>query len=402
MAKKTIDQVEVEGKRVLMRADFNVPLDSNGSIANDGRIVESLASVKSIIERGGKLILMSHLGRPDGTGYEPYLSLKPVADRLQQMLPGVKVTFGGTDCVGDEAARAVETMQNGEIVVLENLRFHAEEGKNDPAFAAKLAAYADIYCNEAFGTVHRNDASMLGVPSVMEGKPRVAGFLLRKELKYLSGTIANAEHPFVAVLGGAKVSDKLGAIRNLMNKVDTIIVGGAMAYTFLKALGRNVGSSLVQLGMLKQAEEIMDEANASKTDLLLPVDHVCGRQITHMTPVKVFDENIDDGWMGLDIGPKTTNEFCDVILTAKTIVWNGPLGVSETKPFDVGTRRVAESIAQATVKGATSVVGGGDSTAAVHAFGLADKFSHVSTGGGASLQMLEGRAFDTVTILDDA
>jgi phosphoglycerate kinase len=400
MAKKTIDQVEVEGKRILMRVDFNVPIDENGRIANDGRIVESLASIKSVVERGGKLILMSHLGRPEGTGYEKHLSLKPVAERLQEMLPGAKVTFPGTDCVGQEAADAVKSMQNGEIVVLENLRFHAEEQKNDPGFAAKLAGYADIYCNEAFGTAHRNDASMHGVPNAMDGKPRVAGFLLRKELRYLSDTIANAEKPFVAVLGGAKVSDKLGAIHNLMNKVDTILVGGAMAYTFLKALNRDIGSSLVQLGMVKQAEQIMDEVNASKTELILPQDHVCGRQVTHMTPVKVFSEHIEDGWMGLDIGPRTVGEFCDVILGAKTIVWNGPMGVFETKPFDVGTRRVAEAIAQATVKGATSVVGGGDSVSAVHSFGLADKFSHVSTGGGASLQMLEGRAFETVDILD--
>lgn len=402
MAKKTIDQIEVEGKRVLMRVDFNVPIDEDGRIANDGRIVESLASIQSVVERGGKLILMSHLGRPDGTGYEQHLSLKPVADRLQEMLPGVKVTFPGQDCIGPEAVEAVKSMQNGEIVVLENLRFHSGEQKNDPDFAGKLAAFGDVYCNEAFGTAHRNDASMFGVPKAMEGKPRVAGFLLRKELRYLSDTIANAEHPFVAVLGGAKVSDKLGAIRNLMNKVDSIIVGGAMAYTFLKALNRHIGSSLVQLGMLKQAEEILDEANASKTELILPTDHVCGRQVTHMTPVKIFKENIEDGWMGLDIGPQTTSQFCDLILHAKTIVWNGPLGVSETKPFDVGTRRVAEAIAQATVKGATSVVGGGDSVAAVHRFGLADKFSHVSTGGGASLQMLEGRDFETVALLDNA
>jgi len=401
MAKKTIDQVEVEGQRVLMRVDFNVPIGEDGRIANDGRIVESLASIKSVIERGGKLILMSHLGRPEGTGYEAHLSLNPVAERLQEMLPGVKVTFPGNDCVGPDATKAIESMENGEVIVLENLRFHAEEQKNDPAFAAKFAAYADIYCNEAFGTAHRHDASMLGVPQQMEGKPRVAGFLIRKELRYLSDSITNAEKPFIAVLGGAKVSDKLGAIRNLMNKVDSILVGGAMAYTFLKALQRNVGSSLVQLGMVKQAEEIMDEANASRTELILPQDHVCGRQVTHMTPVKIFNEHIEDGWMGLDIGPKTTGAFSEVIHDAKTIVWNGPMGVYETKPFDVGTRRVAEAIAQATVRGATSIVGGGDSISAVHAFGLADKFSHVSTGGGASLQMLEGRAFDTVNILDD-
>lgn len=400
MAKKTIDQVEVEGKRVLMRVDFNVPIGEDGRIANDGRIVESLASIKSVIERGGRLILMSHLGRPEGTGYEKHLSLKPVAERLQEMLPGVKVTFPGRDCIGPEAAKAVKSMENGEVIVLENLRFHAKEQKGDQSFAAKLVEYGEIYCNEAFGTAHRKDASMYEVPKLMEGKPRVSGFLLRKELRYLSDTISNAEHPFVAVLGGAKVSDKLNAIRNLMNKVDSILVGGAMAYTFLKALNRDIGSSLVQLGMLKQAEQVMDEANASKTELILPVDHVCGRQVTHMTPVKVCSKNIEDGWMGLDIGPKTVSEFSDVINSARTIVWNGPMGVFETKPFDVGTRRVAEAIAQATVKGATSIVGGGDSISAVYALGLADKFSHVSTGGGASLQMLEGRAFETVELLE--
>ncbi len=402
MAKKTIEQVDVASKRVLMRVDFNVPLDDQGKITDDRRIQQALPSIRSVIDRKGKLILMSHLGRPEGKGYEPQFSLKPAADRLRELLGGVKVIFPGNDCIGPEAAAAVEAMNDGEVVLLENLRFHQGEKKGDSAFAAKLAAYGDIYCNDAFGTAHRNDASMLAVPQAMQGKPRVAGLLLQKELAYLSDTINNAAKPFVAVLGGAKVSDKLGALRNLMGKVDTILVGGAMAYTFLKALGYEVGSSLVQGGMLKQAQEILDLAAASRTDLILPQDHVCGKQISHMTPVEVHEETIPQGWMGLDIGPKSTTQFAQKLLEAKTIVWNGPMGVFETQPFDVGTKQVAQAIATATSRGAVSVVGGGDTAAAVEAFGMADQFSHISTGGGASLEMLEGKSFDSVAVLDDA
>jgi len=402
MKKKTIDQVDVSGKRVLMRVDFNVPLDDANTITDDRRITQALPTIKSVIERGGKLVLMSHLGRPDGDGYEDGFSLKPAADRLGELLPGVKITFPSQDCVDAAAAAAVKSLGNGEIVMLENLRFHAKEQRGDAVFAAKLAAYGDIYCNDAFGTAHRNDASMLKVPLAMHGKPRVAGLLLQKELQFLGETLANPTRPFVAVIGGAKVSDKLDALRNLIGKVDQVLVGGAMAYTFLKALGHEIGSSMAQLGMLKKAQEIIDAAASSDTELMLPIDHVCGKQITRMTPVEVHDENIPDGWMGLDIGPKTSGKFSEVILDARTVVWNGPMGVFETQPFDVGTRQVAESIAKATAAGATSIIGGGDSAAAVERFGMADKFSHVSTGGGASVQMLEGRAFESVAALDDA
>lgn len=401
MPKKTIDQVDVRSKRVLMRVDFNVPLDAAGKITDDRRIREALPSIKSVIERGGRLILMSHLGRPEGKGFEPAFSLKPAANRLGELLPGVRVSFAADDCVGPAAQQAVEAIKVGEVVVLENLRFHAAEQKGDAAFASKLAAFGDIYCNDAFGTAHRHDASMLAVPKAMAGKPRVAGFLLQKELKYLGEAISNPTRPFVAVLGGAKVSDKLGAIQNLLGKVDTILIGGAMAYTFIKALGFEVGSSLVQLGMLQKAQAILDQANASATNLILPQDHVCGKQITRMTPVQIVKESIPDGWMGLDIGPETVAQYVEELRKAKTVVWNGPMGVFETPPFDVGTRQIAEAIGQATARGAVSIVGGGDSAAAVEHFGLADRFSHVSTGGGASLEMLEGKAFETVALLDE-
>lgn len=402
MPKKTIEQVDVRSKRVLMRVDFNVPLDDSGKITDDRRIRQALPTIQSVLKRSGKLILMSHLGRPEGQGFDPSGSLKPVADRLRELLPGVKVCFPSNDCVDAAAAAAVSALKDGEIVLLDNVRFNKGEKKGDAAFAAKLAAYGDLYCNDAFGTAHRNDASMFAVPKSMEGKPRVAGMLLQKELKYLSETLEKPRAPFVAVLGGAKVSDKLGAIRNLMNKVDTILVGGAMAYTFLKTLGKEVGSSLVQHNMLNDAASIIDQAGASKTDLILPLDHVCGKQISHMTPVQIFDDNIGEGWMGLDIGPKTQTLFGQKLSAAKTVVWNGPLGVFETEPFDVGTRTVAQTIAKATKAGAVSIVGGGDSAAAVEAFGLAEQFSHVSTGGGASLEMLEGKKFPTVELLDNA
>jgi phosphoglycerate kinase len=402
MAKKTIEQVDVASKRVLMRVDFNVPLDDDGKITDDRRIRMALPSIKSVIDRGGKLILISHLGRPKGEGYEPEFSLKPAADRLAELLPGVKVTFVGEDCVGKPATDAVAALGAGEVLLLENLRFHKAEKKGDPAYAAKLAAYGDIYCNNAFGTAHRNDASMFAVPQAMAGKPRVAGDLLQTELKYLSEAIDRAEKPFVAILGGAKVSDKLGAIRNLAGRVNEILVGGAMAYTFLKARGVDVGSSLVQEDMLEQALIMLKEAEAGSTRVLLPVDHICGQEISSTSPMAEYVGAIPAGWMGLDIGTKTAASYANLISQARTIVWNGPMGVFETPPFDMGTRVVAAAIAEATSRGAVSIIGGGDSAAAIEAFGLGDKVSHVSTGGGASLEMLEGKSFDSVAILDKA
>jgi phosphoglycerate kinase len=410
MSKKTIDQIEVRGQRVLMRVDFNVPLDESAppKITDDRRIQQALPSIRSVIDRGGRLILISHVGRPEGKGYEAADSLKPAADRLAELLKGRKVSFPSNDCTDDQARAAVASLKDGEIVVLENLRFHKGEKKGDEGFAGKIAAYGDIYCNDAFGTAHRNDASMYAVPKIMKavGKKCVAGLLMQKELAFLAEAIAGgaAKKPFVAVLGGAKVSDKLGAIRNLMGKVDTIIIGGAMAYTFLRAMGQRTGSSLVQEDMLGEAKAILDAANgrATKTAIMLPVDHVCAQKIAGDAATKICGDNIDDGWMGLDIGPKTAVAYAAKLATAKTIVWNGPMGVFETPPFDAGTRAAANAMAQATKSGAVSIVGGGDSAAAVEQFGLAEDFSHVSTGGGASLEMLEGKKFDSVGLLDEA
>jgi|TARA_B100000959_G_C14969973_1_gene619293 phosphoglycerate kinase len=385
--KQTIEQVDVAGKRVLMRVDFNVPLN-NGVITDDRRIQTALPSIRSVIDRGGKLTLMSHLGRPKGEGEEPQYSLKPVALRLAELLDR-PVYFGDDD-------------QNADIVLLENVRFDVGEKTGSRMFSEKLASLGDIYCNDAFGTAHRNHASMVGVPAAMEGKPRVAGLLLASELQYLDDAIRHAEKPFVAVLGGAKVSDKMNAINHLLGKVDTILIGGAMAYTFLVANGEGVGKSLVEHDRIQEAKDMLDAAAASPTDLLLPHDHVCAQQIVHGTPVQVATEPIPEGWMGLDIGPETQATYSHKLLHAKTIVWNGPMGVFETEPFDVGTRQIAEAIAKATEKGAVSIVGGGDSAAAISAFGLESQITHISTGGGASLQMLEGRSFESVGMLDNA
>ncbi|MHC5113372.1 MAG: phosphoglycerate kinase [Planctomycetota bacterium] len=402
--KRGIDDVEVAGRCVLMRVDFNVPLDAGGAITDDRRIRGALPSIRSVIDRGGRLIVMSHLGRPKGAGAEPALSLAPVAERLGTLLEGVSVRFVG-DCIGPEVADAAAKLADGEVLVLENLRFHAAEKKGDAAFAQQLADLAGVYCNDAFGTAHRGDASMLAVPRAMPDKPRVAGHLLARELTYLAETIENAEESgpagFVAVIGGAKVSSKIGAIRNLTGRVEKILVGGAMAYTFLRARGVATGASLVEEDMVAAAGEMLDAAASGPTSIVLPSDHVAAREIAAGTPVEVFAGAIEDGWMGVDIGPATIAEYGRALAGSSTIIWNGPMGVFETPPFDTGTRAVAEGIVAATGAGAVSVVGGGDSAAAVEAMGLADRFSHVSTGGGASLAMLEGRAFESVAALED-
>ena len=400
MAKKTIADIDVQGKRVLMRVDFNVPL-SDGAITDDRRIEMALPTIKSVIDRGGRLILMSHLGRPEGTGFEERFSLKPAADRLGELL-GQSVGLA-SDCVGDEATSKAAALSDGEVLMLENLRFHKGEKKGDADFAAQLASLADAYCNNAFGTCHREDASMVAVPNAIgaAGGDKVAGFLVEKEIQFLSDAINSPEKPFIAILGGAKVSDKITAIKNLMEKVDTILIGGAMAYTLLLAEGKNVGKSLVEENRLKEAREILDEAGRSPADLMLPIDHVCAEQLSSTSPTQVSEEEIPDGTMGLDIGPRTITAFAKEISHAKTIVWNGPMGAFETTPFDIGTKQVAEAIAEATETGATSIIGGGDSAAAIDQFNLADKVSHVSTGGGASLQMLEGKLFASVELLDD-
>lgn len=400
MAKKTIKSVDVSSKRVLTRVDFNVPVE-DGVITDDRRIREALPTIKSIIERGGKAILMSHMGRPEGKGFEAEFSLAIAAKKLQELL-GNPVAFPSNDCVDDNAAAGVAAMKNGEVLLLENLRFVKGEKKGDPAFAAKLAAYGDIYVNDAFGTAHRPDASMVAVPKAMSGKPRVVGFLMEKELKFLSEALANPAKPFVVVLGGAKVSDKMGAIDHLLPKASTILVGGAMAYTFLKALGKNVGKSKVEEDRLADAKKTIDLGAKLNAKLELPIDHVCCTEFSETAgEVAVSDDQIKDGYMGLDIGPKTQARYAQILAAAKTIVWNGPMGVFEMARFQQGTLAVAKAIADATAKGATSIVGGGDSAAAVEKFGLASKMSHVSTGGGASLEMLEGKKFESVELLDN-
>ncbi|MBX3407917.1 MAG: phosphoglycerate kinase [Phycisphaeraceae bacterium] len=402
MPKKTIAQTEVSGKRVLIRVDFNVPIDS-GRITDDRRIRAAVPTIKSVLDRGGSAVLMSHLGRPEGVGYEASESLKPCADRLAEIL-GVAVEFPSNDPIDEKAAAAVKALRPGGVLLLDNLRFHKGEKKGDAAFAAKLAAYGDIYCNDAFGTCHREDASMYAVPSAMAGKPRVVGLLVDRELKYLSEALRTPAKPYVVVMGGAKVSDKLPMIEQVLQKADAVLIGGAMAYTFLKALGKQVGASRVEESMLPDAKRILDEAARLKCDLLLPQDHVCSTQFAEKAgEIETFTDAIKPGYMGLDIGPKTQTAFALRIRKARTIVWNGPMGVFEWAPFRIGTQQVASAMVHATREnGAISIVGGGDSAAAAELFGMADQFSHVSTGGGASLEMLAGKSFKTVELLDNA
>lgn len=401
MPKQNISSVDVSGKRVLIRVDFNVPL-KDGKITDDTRIRAALPTIKNVIERGGRAVCMSHLGRPGGEGHEPALSLAPVAERLGELL-GQPVAFPSTDCTDAATAEAVNAMTDGQVAVLENLRFHKGEKKGDAVFAAKLSELGDVYVNDAFGTCHREDASMVAVPRAMGDAPKVVGFLVEKEIKYLDEKLGEPARPFVVVLGGAKVSDKLPAITNLLDKADHILIGGAMAYTFIKALGHSVGDSRVEADRVADAKKMIDHAANHHVDLHLPTDHVCSTQFEEsMGDIEVFEDEIKDGFMGLDIGPKTQGHYAKVIRGAKTVVWNGPMGVFEWRPFRVGTKTIADAMAQATASGATTIVGGGDSAAAAEEFGVADKLSHVSTGGGASLAMLEGKSFAAVELLDDA
>jgi phosphoglycerate kinase len=402
--KKNIAAVDVSGKKVFVRVDFNVPIEDGPhgkTITDDRRIRAALPTIKSIIDRGGKAVLASHLGRPEGTGFEAEFSLAPAAKRLGELL-GKPVAFPSQDAIDAAASAAVAAMKPGDVLLLENVRFHKAEKKGDPAFAAKLAHAADVYVNDAFGTCHRPEASMVAVPNTMPGKPRVVGFLVEKEIKFLSGAIAKPVKPFVVVLGGAKVSDKMACIDNLLPKADHIIIGGAMAYTFLKAQGKPVGSSRTEDDRVADAKKTLDLAAKLKCELHLPVDHVCNTQFSEHGDIEVFDGDIKDGFMGLDIGPKTQTKYALLIAKAKTVVWNGPMGVFEMKPFAVGTKSVARAIVDATKSGATTIVGGGDSAAAVEQMNLASGFSHVSTGGGASLEMLEGKKFESVELLDNA
>jgi phosphoglycerate kinase len=393
MAKKTVADVDVKGKRVLMRVDFNVPLEG-GKITDDRRIVQALPSIKSVLDRGGRLVLMSHLGRPKG-GPDAKYSLKPCQDRLTQLL-GRPVGFTA-DCIGPDAEKAANSLQDGDVLLLENLRFHKEEEKNDPNFAKQLAKLGDVYVNDAFGTAHREHASTFGAPQAMQGKPRVIGFLIQKELKFLGDAVSNPQRPFVAILGGAKVSDKINVIEQLLGKADTLIVGGAMAYTFFLAQGKQVGGSLVEPDKVELAKSLIAKAGAK---LKLPVDTVVASGIDS-TDTKVVEGSIPGDLSGFDIGPKTRELFKSAVAGAKTVVWNGPMGVFERPQFADGTRQIAQAVAEATSKnGATTVIGGGDSAAAIEQLGLSDKVSHVSTGGGASLEFLENGHFSTLDILD--
>lgn len=393
MAKKTIQDVDVKGKKVLMRVDFNVPLDDQQNVTDDRRIVMALPSIKSVLDRGGALILMSHLGRPKDAP-DPKYSMKPAAEKLAEVL-GKPVIFA-TDVVGDDAKAKAAKVQPGEVLVLENLRFHPGEKKGDAAFAKVLADMADVYCNDAFGTCHRTDASMVAVPKAMGNKPKVSGFLVAKEIQYLSDAIAHPQRPFVAILGGAKVSDKIPVIKNLLGICDKVLIGGAMAYTFSLAQGGKVGGSLVEQDKVDLAKELL-AAGGSK--LMLPVDTHCADAFSADAKKQVVAAGqIPDGWQGLDIGPKTAQQYAEVVRGAKTVVWNGPMGVFEMPPFDEGTKAVAKAIADSD---ATSIIGGGDSAAAIGQLGFADKVSHVSTGGGASLSMLEGQKFEAVELLDE-
>lgn len=395
MAKKSISDVECRGKVVLMRVDFNVPQDDSGAITDDRRIRMALPSIESVLSRGGKLVLMSHLGRPKGKGPEPEFTLQPTAVRLAELL-GRPVHFA-EDTVGPDAEAKVKALRDGDVLVLENVRFNPGEKDGEASYAGRLAAWADIYCNDAFGTCHREEASMVAVPLAMGNKPKVVGFLVAKEIQYLSDTIANPQRPFVAILGGAKVSDKINVIKNLLGVCDAVLIGGAMAYTFSLAQGGKTGKSLVEKDKVELAKELIAMGGSK---LVLPTDTHCGDAFRGDCNKQVVPAGeIPDGWEGLDIGPVTAKHFAEVVLGAKTVVWNGPMGVFEMPPFDAGTQAVAKAVAESD---AISIIGGGDSAAAIEQLGFADQVTHVSTGGGASLSMLEGEKFKAVEILDEA
>ena len=389
MNKKTIRDMALKNKRALVRVDFNVPLDDKGQVTDDTRIVASLPTIQYLVEQSAKVILCSHLGRPKGKDQK--FSLRPVAARLQHLL-GKPVTFV-SDCIGQPVERVVEGMNAGDVVLLENVRFYPEEEKNDPEFAKKLAAFGDVYVNDAFGSAHRAHASTEGVARILPG---VAGFLMEKELNYLGAALANPTHPFVAILGGAKVSDKIKVIENLLPKVDWLLIGGGMANTFLAARGFNIGKSLVEADKLDMAKALMDKGGAK---IVLPVDAIIADKFDANAQNQVVAADAVPGdWLILDIGPKTVDAFAKIIAGAKTIVWNGPMGVFEMPKFAEGTFAVAKCLAQS---GATTIICGGDSASAVEHAGLADKMTHISTGGGASLEFLEGRVLPGVAALQD-
>ena len=392
--KKSVEDLDVKGKRVLVRCDFNVPL-KDGEITNDKRIVAALPTIKYLMEQGAKVILCSHLGRPKGE-YKPEFSLAPVAKRLSEYL-GVNVPLAEDEnVVGDNAKKMAADLQDGQVMLLENVRYRAEETKNEENFSKELASLADLFVNDAFGTAHRAHCSTTGVASYL---PAACGDLLQKEIQFMGGALADPKRPLVAILGGAKVSDKIGVISNLIDKCDTIIIGGGMAYTFMKYLGHNIGTSLLEADWVDKAGEMMQTAKDKGVKFLIPVDNRCGKEYKEDTEVLVCkSDDIPDGWMGLDIGPNTEKLFADAIDGAGTVIWNGPMGVSEWDNFASGTIAVAKAIADS---GAISIIGGGDSVAAVTKLGFADKMSHISTGGGASLEFLEGKELPGIAALQD-
>lgn len=390
--KKSVEDMNVKGKKVLVRCDFNVPL-ADGVITDDKRIRESLRTIKYLLSQNAKVILCSHLGRPKGE-FNMKFSLAPVAKRLSELL-GLDVKMA-KDVVGDDAKALASQLKDGDVMLLENVRFHKEEEKNDPAFAKELASLADVYINDAFGTAHRAHASTAGVAAYL---PSACGYLIQKEIDVMGKALNDPKRPFVAILGGAKVSDKIGVINNLLEKVDTIIIGGGMAYTFMKAMGHNIGTSICEEDKVELAGNMMKKAADKGVKLLLPVDNKIGDKYDPNCNAKVVDsDDIDDGYMGLDIGPKTEKLFADAIKGAGTVVWNGPMGVSEWENFASGTIAIAKAVADS---GAISIIGGGDSAAAVEKLGFADKMTHISTGGGASLEFLEGLELPGIACLED-
>lgn len=391
MNKKTVRDIDVKGKKVLVRCDFNVPQDENGNITDNRRIVSALDTIKYLLEMNSKVILCSHLGRPKGE-VKAEFSLKPVADELARLL-GKEVKLA-KDVIGEDAQKLTDNMQEGEIVLLENVRFHREETDNDPEFAKKLASFAEIFVNDAFGTAHRAHASTAGVADYL---PAVSGFLIEKELNFMGDALNNPERPFMAILGGRKVSDKIGVIEALLEKVDTLMIGGAMAYTFFKAMGYNVGNSICELDKLDLAKELMEKAKQKGVKFMLPVDTRIGKEFKADTESKVVAyTEIPDGWEGFDIGDETIKMYVEELQKAKTVVWNGPVGLFEFDQFAVGTNSLAKALGESS---AVTIIGGGDSAAAIEKLGIADQFSHISTGGGASLEFLEGKKLPGIECL---
>jgi phosphoglycerate kinase len=401
VSKKTVASLsaaDLTGKRVLVRADFNVPLDDQGNITDDTRIRAALPTIQDLTSKGAKVILSSHFGRPKGKVVDS-MRLTPVAKRLSELLGQDVIKCD--DCIGDSVASAVAGMQNGQVALLENVRFYAEEEKNDPEFAKKLAANADLYVNDAFGTAHRAHASTEGVTHYL--KPSVAGYLIEKELQYLQAAIENPQRPLAAIIGGSKVSSKITVIETLLEKVDKLLIGGGMIFTFYKARGLNVGKSLVEDDFLDLAKKLEEKAKEKGVALLLPTDVVVADNFAADANAQTVSvENIPDGWMGLDIGPDSVKLFQDALADCKSVIWNGPMGVFEFDQFAQGTEAIARSLADLTKTGTTTIIGGGDSVAAVEKVGVADQMSHISTGGGASLELLEGKVLPGIAALDEA